>query len=80
MKIVTIILVYIISVLIWIFDILIPFGRNILLHIQNSINGFTPLNLLYCGEQLLKGIIYTLLLYTLVMVINILLFKNIIKK
>jgi hypothetical protein len=62
MKTIIIFILYIGAFILWIFDILIPFGGKILIHIQNNINLGTDLDLLYCGKQLLIGIGYTVLL------------------
>jgi len=66
----------IIGILIWIFDILIPFGEKILINIQNHANLNTPLDLIYCFKQVLIIFGYTFLLFIWWLVGILLIFKK----
>lgn len=55
-------LLYIGAFIIWILDIVIPFGTKILMNIQNHSNLNTPLDLMYCTKQFLIGCLYTIVL------------------
>ena len=71
MKTIFILLLYIGAIILWIFDVLIPFGGKILIHIQNHANLNTQLDLLYCGKQLLIGIGYTIALSFIIWLIGV---------
>jgi len=52
-------LYYIAILAIWIYSVLIPYGRNIIMNIQNHANLNTELDLLYCAKQFLFGLLWT---------------------
>jgi len=66
-------IVYYIAIMaIWIYSLLIPYGKKILLHIQNHVNQHTDLDLLYCGKQVLFGLLWTIALAIVAQVILVL--------
>jgi hypothetical protein len=71
-----IIIIYALGIVVWIFDVVIPFGKKILLHIQNHVNNNIDLDLIYCGKQLLIAIGYTILLYVCIFFIIILMMSK----
>lgn len=68
--------IYILSIIIWIWNILIPFGSKILMNIQNHANLNTPLDLMFCFKQFLIGFLYTIVLGFVTNLIVIILFSK----
>lgn len=64
---------YIAIFLNWIFNVLIPIGEKVLIHIQNHSNLNTPLDLVYCAKQILWIILYGILCSVLAWIISLLL-------
>lgn len=53
---------YLCILAVWIFLIVIPYGSRILVHIQNTVNLHSDLNLLYCGKQILYIVLLSIVL------------------
>lgn len=72
-KLLAIFLIYIIGIVVWIFDVLIPYMSKIFTNIQNHANLNTPLDLNYCFKQILIIFGYTFLLSICLWIISLLL-------
>lgn len=72
-------LVYVGGFILWVTQLLIPYGKKILIHIQNHANKNTDLDLFYCGKQFLIGFGWTMALIVCLYVIWFMIIKRIIE-
>jgi hypothetical protein len=72
-------LIYVGGFILWITQILIPYGKKILIHVQNHANKNTDLDLMYCAKQFLIGFGWTIGLIVCVYVIWFMIAMKVIK-